>query len=153
MKLVRTLSMIVALAGASTVHAQAPEKKAPAPEKKAPEKAAPKEELSPADVKKAEAFFEEFFNAVVKNQDACPKMAPAINGVIDKHEAWLKKTMASGKDMPQASKDKIQKRQGEMMGGVLKCKDDKDVQAAFQRFGALMMSAKKGGSAPPPAKK
>lgn len=153
MKLVGTLSIIVALAGASTVHAQAPEKKAPAPEKKAPEKAPPKEELSPADVKKAEAFFEEFFNAVVKNQDACPKMAPAINSVIDKHEAWLKKTMASGKDMPQASKDKIQKRQGEMMGGVLKCKDDKDFQAAFQRFGTLMMSAKKGGSGPPPAKK
>jgi hypothetical protein len=146
MKLVRTLTLFIALAGASTVHAQAkkaPEKAEKAPEK-APEKAAPAEELSPADVKKAEAFFEEFYNAVTKNQDACPKMATAINALFDKHEKWLRQVMASGKDMPQASKDRIQKRQGELMGGVMKCKDDKDVQAAFQRFASIMMSAKKG---------
>jgi hypothetical protein len=154
MKLVRTLSMIIALAGASTVYAQAPEKKAPA-EKKAPEKAPAKEELSPAEVKKAEAFFEEFYNVVMKNQDACPKMATGINGLIDKHHDWLKKMTESGKDMPQASKDKMQKKQQEMMGGILKCKDDKDVQAAFQRFAGIMMAKKKVDTgttaAPPPA--
>ena len=157
MKLVRTLSMIIALAGAATVHAQTPAKTPPA-EKKAPEKAPAKEELSPAEVKKAEAFFDEFFNAVMKNQDACAKMATAINTVIDKHEKWLKEVMATGKDMPQASKDKLQKRQQELMGGVAKCKDDKDVQAAFQRFIGIMMSKKKADAptsapAPAPAKK
>jgi hypothetical protein len=155
MKLVRTLSMIIALAGASTVYADTPPKAAPA-EKKAPDKAADKPaekkpELSPADVKKAEAFFDEFYNAVMKNTEACPKMAVAINGVIDKHEKWLKETMASGKDMPQASKDKLQKRQQEMMNGVMKCKDDKDVQAAFQRFASIMMAKKTETSGPAPS--
>ena len=168
MKLVRSLSMFIALAGASTTAlAQAP-KAAPAPEKKAPDKAAPapakapapaaKEELSPAEVKKAEAFFDELYTAVIKNQDACPKMATSINAVFDKHEAWFRKMVESGKDVPQASKDKMQKRQQEMMGGIMKCKDDKDVQAAFQRFASIAMSKKKDAptSAPtsaPPAKK
>ena len=157
MKLVRTVLMIIALAGASTVYAQTPAKTPPA-EKKAPEKAPAKEELSPAEVTKAEAFFEEFYSAVVKNQDACPKMATAINALIDKHEKWLKEVLATGKDMPQASKDKLQKRQQELMAGVMKCKDDKDVQASFQRFVGIMMSKKKTDApaqapAPPPAKK
>jgi hypothetical protein len=168
MKLVRTLSMFIALAGASTVYAQAPkapaEKKAPAADKapakapeKAPDKAAPpaKEEMSPADVKKAEAFFDEFFDAVMKNQDACPKMATAINATLDKHQKWLETVLATGKDVPQTTKDKMQKKQQEMMGGMMKCKDDKDVGAAFQRFVGMMMKKKDigGATSTPPAKK
>lgn len=146
MKLVRTISMIIALAGASTatVHAQAPGKKAPA--KEAPAKG----ELSPAEVKKAEAFFDELHDAVVKNQDACPKMATRINAVFNKHEAWLKKVVESGKDLPQATKDKVQKRQQEMVGGLMKCKDDKDVLTAFQRFATLMQPKAEAAPAPPP---
>lgn len=163
MKLVRTLSMFIALTGASTAFAQpAPAKQAPAPEKKAPDKAAPapdkapekKEELSPADVKKAEAFFEELAAAVVKNQDACPKMAVAINAVFDKHQAWFTKMVESGKDVPQSTKDKMQKKQQEMMTGLMKCKDDKDVSAAFQRLMSVAVKKKDAPtSAPPPAKK
>jgi hypothetical protein len=167
MKLVRTLSMIIALAGASTVHAQAPAKtpapapaKAPAPaEKKAPDKPAAKEELSPAEVQKAEKFFDELYNAVVKNQDACPKMATALNAVLDKHQDWLKKMVDSGKDLPQASKDRMQKKQADLGNGIMKCKDDKAVVAAMQRF-MTIATAKKADqgpapapAAPPPAKK
>jgi hypothetical protein len=154
MKLVRTFTMIIALAGASTVYAQAPkapatpEKKAPEADKKAPADKPAKEELSKAEVEKAEKFFNDFYDAVMKNQDACPKMATAINALLDKHGDWLKKMAESGKDMPQASKDKMQKKQTEMMGGMTKCKDDKDVQAAMQRFVSIAMSAKKS---PPPA--
>ena len=153
MKLVRTLSMFIALAAASTtVHADTPAKtapaKAPEADKKAPAPA--KEELGKADVERAEKFFDEFLNAVVKNQDACPKMATAVNGVFDKHQAWLVKMAESGKDIPQSSKDKLQKKQGELMNAVMKCKDDKGVQAALQRF--MMLGAKKkSAEAAPPA--
>jgi hypothetical protein len=154
MKLVRTLSMIIALAGASTALADTPAKApAPAPaEKKAPDKAPAKEELGKADVEKVEKFFDEFYNAVVKNQDACPKMATAINTLLDKNEAWLKKMAESGKDMPQASKDKMQKKMQDMMNGMMKCKDDKGVQASMQRFMTIAAS-KKAEPAPAPAKK
>ncbi|HWO19697.1 MAG TPA: hypothetical protein VNO30_13015 [Kofleriaceae bacterium] len=154
MKLARTLSLLVALAGASTVHAQAP-KKAPA----AAEKAPAGNELSPADVQKAEKFFDELYSAVMKNQAACPKMATAVSGLLDKHQDWLKKMVESGKDMPQASRDKLQKKQSEMAGGLGKCKDDKDVQAAMQRFMALLVPPKppaeqtEAAPAPAPAKK
>ena len=146
MKLVRTLSMIIALTSASTVLAQTPPAKTPAPaEKKAPDKAPAKEEISKAEIEKAEKFFNEFYDAVMKNQDACPKMATAINALLDKHEKWLKEFIASGKDMPQSSKDKMQKKQQELMGGVMKCKDDKAVQGAMQRFMAIAMSKKTEG--------
>lgn len=158
MKLVRTLSMIIALAGASTAYAQAPAKTpAPAPaktaapaEKKAPDKPAGKEELSPAEVQKAEKFFDELYTAVVKNQDACPKMATALNAVLDKHQDWLKKMVESGKDLPQASKDKMQKKQADLGNGIMKCKDDKAVVAAMQRF-MTIATAKKADAAPAPA--
>lgn len=162
MKLVRTLSMIIALAGASTVYAQAPAKtpapapaKTPAPapaEKKAPDKAAAKDELSPAEIQKAEKFFDELYNAVIKNQDACPKMATALNAVLDKHQEWLKKMVESGKDLPQASKDKMQKKQADLGNGIMKCKDDKAVVAAMQRFMSVATApAKKSDAAPAPA--
>jgi hypothetical protein len=141
MKLVRTLSMIIALAGASTAHAQT---KAPA-EKQAPAK----EELGKAEVAKAEKFFGELHGAVVKNQNACPKMATGINAVFDKYLPWLQKMAESGKDLPQASKDRLAVKMNEMAEGIMKCKDDKGVQAAMQRFATI--APKKAEAAPPPA--
>jgi hypothetical protein len=90
-------------------------------------------------------FFDEFHAAIVKNQDTCPKMATAVNAVIDKHEAWLRKVAGSDKDLPPAEKDKLAKKQNDMMTAVMKCKDDKGVAAAFQRFTTLT-------TAKPPAK-
>ena len=151
MKLVRTLSMFLALAGATTAYAQTPAPKAPA-EKKAPQ-ADKKGEMSPAEVAKAEKFFDDFFNAIVKNQDACPKMATAINTLLDKHGAWLKQMAESGKDLPASSKDKLQKKQGEMSAAMQKCLGDEGVKTAMQRFMTIALSAKKPEAAPPPAKK
>lgn len=134
MKLLTTLSLFIAFAGASPVLAEGPAK-APAEKKApAPEKADASKTLSPEEVKKALAFFEEFHGAIVKNQDACPKMAVAINAVLDKHEAWLRKMAGTDKDLPAAEKAKLEKKQGDMMTAVMKCKDDKTVAAAFQRF-------------------
>ena len=136
MKLARTLSMIIALAGAATAYAEPPAK-APAADKKAPDKAPPKEELAPADAAKVEKFFNEFIDAFVKNQDACPKMAAAVNALLDKNLDWLKKLAETGKDLPKDAKDRMQKRQVEMMSAAMKCKDDKDLAAAMKRFEAL----------------
>src|SRR6187455_2572946 len=107
-KLVRTLSMIIALAGASTALADTPPAKAPAPaptEKKAdkPADKAPapaKPEFAKEEVDKIEKFFGELFDAVTKNQDACPKMATALNTLIDKNQDWVKKLLETGKDLP-----------------------------------------------------
>lgn len=156
MKLVRTLSICIALAGAATAFADTPPAKAPA-EKKAPE--TKKEEISPADAAKAEKFFNDFVDAFVKNEASCPKMAAAVNAVITANEAWLGKMAESGKEPPQSLKEKMQKRTGEMMGAAMKCKDDKDLAAAMQRFQTIS-SKKKAAAAPekpadkaPPAKK
>ena len=158
MKLVRTLSMIIALAGASTALADTPPAKAPAPaptEKKAdkPADKAPapaKPEFAKEEVDKIEKFFGELFDAVTKNQDACPKMATALNTLIDKNQDWVKKLLETGKDLPKASKDKMQKKQLELGQGMAKCKDDKGVEAAIQRFMALGAAKRKADTAAPP---
>jgi hypothetical protein len=152
MKLVRTLSMIIALAAASTALADTPPAKAPAPaptEKKADKPAPAKQEFTKAEVEKIEKFFSDFYDAVTKNQDACPKMATAINALFDKNQDWLKKMMESGKDLPQDSKDKMLKKQQDLFQGVMKCKDDKGVEAAMQRFMAMATAKKKTDTAPP----
>ena len=154
MKLFSTVSLLLALSAspllADTPPAKAPaEKKAPPADKKAPSADKPadskKPMVTPEELKRAEAFFDDLHGAVVKNQDACPKMATAVNGVLDKHAEFIRKMVASDKDVPQATKDKWEKKQGDMAAGIMKCKDDKAVMAAFQRFSTL--------SSPPPAKK
>jgi hypothetical protein len=129
----------------------------------APAAAAPpaREELAPDEVRKAEKLLDDLHDAVVKHLDACPKMATALGAVLTKHQDWLRKTVEGGKDVPQAAKDKLRKRQIETVGGLRKCKDDKGVQAAKDRFLSLLTpplapSRSEGGAAAapsPPAKK
>ena len=142
MKLVCTLSMLIALAGASTIHAQATkvpaEKKAP---EKVPEKAAPapKEELSPAEIKKVKAFFDELTEVIVKSKAPCSKVAAGINTTLDKHQESLKKILESRKEVPQVWTDKRQESLFAMAEAIITfCRDDKDVRAATQRFDNLM---------------
>lgn len=166
MKLVRTFSLVLALAGASTVYADppkappakaAPDKAAPAPDKAAPPAKSGKPEMNAAEVAKLEKFTTDFSDAIVKNKAACPKMGASINSVIDKHEAWLKTAMQ--KEPPQSYKDKTKAREAEMKTAVEACMQDKDVQAAVQRFFAIATAAAKADKGapttppPPPAKK
>ena len=65
----------------------------------------------------------------------------ALGAVLTKHQDWLKKTAEGGKDVPQAAKDKLRKRQLEVVGGFRKCKDDKGVQAAKERFLTLVAAS------------
>ncbi|MBA3458453.1 MAG: hypothetical protein H0T46_00715 [Deltaproteobacteria bacterium] len=138
MKLLSTLSLVLAFAGATPVLADTPPAKAPAEKKAPPAKTDASKTLSADEVKKAMAFFDEFHGAIVKNQDACPKMGPAVNAVLDKHEVWLRKMAETGKDLPPAEKEKLQKKQADMMSAVMKCKDDKGVMDAFQRLAVVM---------------
>src|SRR5207245_523838 len=96
MKLLRSLSIIIMLASTAVAD--------PKP---------PRPEIAADDAKKAEAFFNEFYSAVMANQAACPKMGPAINKVIDKYLALLLKLADSGKEMPQAVKDRMERKQKE----------------------------------------
>lgn len=144
MQLVRTLSFLLALAGASAVHAQS---------KPPPEKAAPaREELGKADADKVEKFLGELHAAAVKHQAACPKMATALNAVLDKHLPSVQKLAESGKDLPQAAKDRSKKKLEELSAALAKCQDDKGVQGAWLRLLSAVGKKKKEkeNEAPPP---
>ncbi len=142
MKLFRTLSISVALAGASTA-AFADKAPAKPAEKPAPPAAKPADTVTPAEAAKVEKFFNELVDAMVKHQNTCKNMAVSINALFDKNEGWLMKAAESGKELPQTSKDKMAKRQNEMMGAAMKCKDDADVVKAMQRFAAIGAAKKK----------
>ncbi|MBX3156982.1 MAG: hypothetical protein KF773_13490 [Deltaproteobacteria bacterium] len=150
MRHLRKLSVIIVVLLAPIAAAQPPAKKEPAPSQAQPQTPSPqtpaKAMATPEESAQAEKFFNDFADAVVKNQSSCPKMGAAINKLIDKNEAWLMKMAETDKELPQASKDKIQKRQTEMMDAVMKCKDDKDVTAAFQRFATIAMKKQPPGA-------
>jgi hypothetical protein len=142
MKPLRTLTFFLALAVSSVASAEKP--------KEAPPAGKP-QTMTKAEVAKAKKFLHELADTVVKNQNDCPKMATGINAVLDKNEAFLAQMMASKKDLPQKDKDELKKRQGDMMNGFMKCKDDKAVVASMQRIAAI--SSKNQGEAPPPVQK
>jgi hypothetical protein len=126
MKLLTTFTMIAILAATTVASAEAP---AAPPAQDA--------EISKADADKFLAFFNKFVDAIVQNKDNCPKMATAINGVIDANKALIKKAneaKAAGKKLPKALEEKMMARVKEMMPAMQKCGADKDVQAALNRM-------------------
>jgi hypothetical protein len=164
MKLLRSFTIIAALAGASTVYAE--DKKAAPPAAKAPDTKAGAGDKKDAgtEVSKAEAeefykFFEKFVDAIVANKDNCEKMAGAINGVIDSNMALVKKAneaKAAGKKLPKEMEQKMMEKVKVMMPGMQKCGTDKKVQDALKRMDAGEKKADAKASekpAAPPAKK
>ena len=105
MKLVRTFTMITALAGATLAYADTkPPTPAPAADKKAPPPAAAPE-VSQADAEKFLVFFNKLVDTVVANKDDCTKLAAGINGVIDGNKDMIAKAneaKAAGKKLPKA---------------------------------------------------
>jgi hypothetical protein len=165
MKLLRTVTMITALASATYAYADnkapapAPAAPAKAPDKAAPAKDAPKaEEISQADAEKFLAFFNKLVDAVVANKDDCTKMATGVNGVIDSNKDMIAKAneaKAAGKKLPKSLEDKMMARVKEMMPAMQKCQNDKAVQAAFMRMdgGGKDTKTDTKTATPPPAKK
>lgn len=142
MKLALILSLLVAtpaLAADPPPAKAKEEKKAPPPaakpaeDKPAADKPAAKPVMSPQEAKLVEAFFDDLFAAVMKTQTDCPKMGPAINGVLDKHKGLFDK-LSSDKDPPPALKAKMEKKQGEFVQALMKCTSDKGVTDALDRM-------------------
>lgn len=136
MKLARSLVVLFVLAVVGTVaYAEAPPAKA---------------EVSAADAEKFLAFMTKLHEAILSNATDCPKMATAINGVVDAHADVIKMARdakAAGKKLPKEYEDKVKAKAEEMTHkGLGKCMSDPAVTAAFQRFSNKSAS-------PPPAKK
>lgn len=124
MKVLRTLSMIAVLLGTSVAFAEAPAKKED-------------KEVSQADAEKFLAFFNKFVDAIVQNKDNCPKMASAINTVIDANLDIIKKAneaKAQKKDLPKPMKEKMMARVKETMPAMAKCGEDAEVKKAIERM-------------------
>ena len=99
---------------------------------------APAAEVSKADADKFMAFFNKIIDAVVANQTDCPKMAGALNKVMDSNADLIaagKKAKADHKDLPKEYKDKIETRvKNDLLPALQKkCFQDKDVQKAMER--------------------
>lgn len=148
MSIIRTLTVMAALAAAPLAWADTPkaapaEKKAdkPAdkPAAKPDDKAGKKEPLSAATAERFMAFFDKLVDIVVTNKDDCTKMASAVNAHVDANQALLKEisdAKAANKEPPAAMKDHVmQKTKDELQPAMMaKCSQDKGVMAAFNRI-------------------
>lgn len=126
------LTMFLGLAVASAAHAETPA-----------------DEISTADADRFVAFMEKVIGAVTANADACPKMAKAINTVVDANQDVLKmatEAKAAGKKLPKSHEARLTEKVKALESGLKKCKGDKSVEAALERIG-------KKTKVPPPAKK
>lgn len=122
MKLLRVLVMFAVVAGSARGALADPQAR---------------KEVSQAEAEKFLAFFDKFVDAVVANKDHCPKMATALNGVIDANQDVIKmanEAKAAKKQLPKAVEDKMMARVKEMMPAMQKCGADKDVKAAVSRL-------------------
>jgi len=151
MKLV-LITIVAGLAAGTPALADTPAKTPPA-DKQAPPPAPKKEEISAVEAAKFVAFFDKLVDIVVANKQDCTKMAAGINGHIDANQALLKAASDAknaNKDLPQAAKDKIEKRTKDELAPAImaKCGQDQGVMNAFMR-----MKPKDTGAAstPPPA--
>jgi len=128
MKLVRSISVAIAMTlAAGTVYAKGADKK-PAPAKA---------EVSKADAHKFLVFFDKLVDTVVADKDKCDKMAGDLNHLIDANKDVLemaRKAAAAGKDLPKDAKDHMTASVQKMIPAMQNCGKDAKVQAAFGRL-------------------
>jgi hypothetical protein len=135
MKLIRSISMSLALAAAVSP-AYADDKKAPPANN----------DVAKADIDKFLAFFDKIVDVVVQNKDNCDKMAADVNTLIDANADLLQMAAdakAKGKELPKEAKDHMMASAGKMMGAMQKCQTNEKVKAAFMR---LDMGGKRKGN-------
>jgi hypothetical protein len=123
MKLVRSVSIAIALAAAAPVAAQ-PDKQAPA-------------EVTPSEARAWIQVFDKVVDSVVANKDDCTKMASDLNAVVDANQDAIKiarDAKAKGKKLPQAAQQHMLDGMRRMVGALEKCGRDDKVAAAFQRI-------------------
>ncbi|HWU90064.1 MAG TPA: hypothetical protein VN253_22530 [Kofleriaceae bacterium] len=123
MRALRTATLLIALAGASTASADDP------PPKETP--------LSAVQTEKLLAFFDELVDQTVKNAADCRALATAVDGVVTRHHntlelSWWAKQ--AKKTLPREAQERIDKRALEMVGALQRCWNDDGVKAAFKRM-------------------
>jgi hypothetical protein len=121
MRALRTFTLLIALAGASTAHADA-------------EQAPPMSEIHS---EKLLAFFNELVDQTVKNAAECQALASAVDGVVNRHLNTIQMMWATKKakqKFPKDVQEKLDKRAVEMVSALRRCLDDDRVKAAFGRM-------------------
>jgi len=121
MRALRTLTLLIALAGASTAHAD-------------DKKGAP---LSAAQAEQLLAFFNELVDQAVQHAADCKALAGAVDGVVDRHMSTIQMTWAAKKakqTVPKDVQEKMDRRAKEMVGALERCWNDDGVKKAFQRM-------------------
>lgn len=117
-----TLLIALALAGASTAHADDKPKEAP---------------LAEARVERMLAFFNELVDHTVKNATDCGVLAGAVDGVVNRHINTIQMMWEARRLKQTVPKDvqaQMDKRAPELVEGLRRCWADNRVRAQFDRM-------------------
>jgi hypothetical protein len=123
MRVLRTVTLLIAMAGASTARADAKQETP----------------LSAEHAGKLLAFFHELVDEAVKNAADCQALAGAVDGVVTRHIDTIQMMWAAKNEKQTVPKDvqaKLDKRALEMVGALRRCWDDDRVKKAFERMKA-----------------
>ena len=121
MRALRSLTLLFALAGASTAHAEDKKEKP----------------LSAAHAEKLLVFFNELVDTSVKNAADCQALAGAVDELVTRNINTVNMMWAVKKlkhVVPEDVQAKLDKRGIELVGALRKCWNDKGVKDAFQRM-------------------
>jgi hypothetical protein len=121
MRALRIFTLLIALAGASTAHADA--------KKETPLSAVHAEQLL--------AFFNELVDHAVKNSADCQALATEVDGVVNRHINTINMMWVARKSkqtVPKDVQEKLDRRALEMVDALRRCWDDDRVKAAFKRM-------------------
>lgn len=121
MRALRTVTLLIALAGAATAHAEA--------KKEAP--------LAEVDAAKLIAFYDELVDRAVANAGDCPALGSALDGVVTRHLNTIQMSWAAKKakkTVPPEIQARLDERALEMVDALRGCWDHDGVKAAFKRM-------------------
>lgn len=122
MRALRTVTLLIALTGASTAYAE--EAKKPTP-------------MAAGDVEKLLVFYNELVDHAVKHAADCAGLATALDGVVNRNMNTIQMTWAAKKakkTVPQEAQQQLDKRSLELVGALRKCWSDDRVKAVFKRM-------------------
>jgi hypothetical protein len=137
MRALRSLTLLLALTGASTAYAEEKAEKTEKAEKKAEKEDQQVKPLSAADAEQLLAFFNELVDTSVKNAADCQALATEVDGLVTRSSNTVNMMWAMKKlkrVVPADVQAKMDKRGVELVGALRKCWTDKRVTAAFKRM-------------------
>lgn len=146
MRALRTLTLLIALAGLSAGRAHAEAKK--------------DTPLSAAESEKLLAFYDELVDQAAKTAGDCKAQAASVESIVARHKSTLELAWAAKKakkTAPKEVQERLDKRAFELVDALRKCWADPAVKAAFQKMKPPeeKKEEKKDAKAPeaPPAEK